>query len=80
MIILYAILTFLAGFTIDTAYIYSIHFSERNQAFKTAMCAMIMGGCQVFGIGESIHNPYMAALYVLGFGVGTYSAVKRKAK
>lgn len=80
MIVLYAMLTFLAGFTIDTAYIYSIHFSERNQAFRTAICAMIMGICQVFGIGKSIDNPYLALLYVLGFGVGTYTAVKRKSK
>lgn len=79
-LIIYGFLTFLAGFIIDTAYIYSIHFSERHQPLYTAICAMIMGVCQIFGIGKSINNKYMALLYILGFGVGTYTAVKIKSK
>ncbi len=41
--ILYGFLTFCAGFVIDTAYIYSIHFSERNKPAHTAICTIIMG-------------------------------------
>lgn len=78
MIIVYYVLTFFAGFIIDLAYIYSVHYSERNKPLHTAMCAIVMGSFQVFGIGKSINDPYMACLYVLGFGVGTYTAVKRK--
>ena len=78
--IFYAFLTFLSGFVIETACVYWVHYSERNKAIQTALCSMAIGCAQVLGIGESIHNPYMAILFVMGYGVGTYMAVKIKSK
>lgn len=78
MNILYGFLTFLSGFVIETACVFWVHYSERNKALQTALCSMAIGCAQVLGIGESIHNPYMACLFVIGYGVGTYTAVKRK--
>lgn len=78
MNILYGFLTFLAGFVIEMACVFWVHYSERNKALQTALCSMAIGCAQVLGIGESIHSPYMAFLFVIGYGVGTYTAVKRK--
>jgi hypothetical protein len=78
MIILYAFLTFLSGFTIDFIFVYWVHYSERNKAYHTAVCAFIVGIAQVFGIGESIHNSVMGFLFAFGYSIGAYVAVKRK--
>lgn len=74
------LMTFLAGFTIETACVYWVHFSERNRALPTALCSMAIGMAQVLGIGESVHDWRMGVPFVLGYGVGTYTAVRRKSK
>jgi hypothetical protein len=74
------LMTFTAGFVIETACVYWVHFSERNRAVPTALCSMAIGLAQVLGIGESVHDWRMGAPFVLGYGVGTYTAVRRKAR
>ncbi len=74
-----ALLTFAAGFTIETACVYWVHFSERNRALPTALCSMAIGTAQVLGIGESIHDWRMGVPFVVGYGLGTFTAVRRKA-
>ena len=74
------LLTFASGFTIETACVYWVHFSERNRAFPTALCSMAIGTAQVLGISESIHDWRMGVPFVLGYGVGTFTAVRRKAR
>lgn len=74
-----ALLTFAAGFTIETACVYWVHFSERNKPLPTALCSMAIGAAQVLGIGESIHDWRMGVSFVLGYGAGTFFAVRRKA-
>lgn len=75
-----ALLTFVAGFTIETACVYWVHFSERNRALPTAICSMLIGTAQVLGIGESVHDWRMGVPFVLGYGIGTFFAVRRKAR
>lgn len=79
-LLLPAALTFASGFVIETACVYWVHFSERDCALETALCSMVIGAAQVLGIGESIHDWRMGAPFVLGYGVGTFTAVRRKAK
>lgn len=75
-----ALMTFAAGFVIETACVYWVHFSERNRALPTALCSMAIGLAQVLGIGESVHDWRMGIPFVLGYGTGTYTAVRRKAR
>jgi len=75
-----AIVAFMSGFVIETACVYWVHFSERNRAMPTALCSMAIGLAQVLGIGESIQDWRVAVCFILGYGLGTYSAVKRKAR
>jgi hypothetical protein len=69
---------FASGFVIETACVFWVHFSERNKALPTALCSMAIGCAQVLGIGESIRDWRVAACFVLGYGVGTFTAVKFK--
>ena len=71
-------LTFISGFVIETACVYWVHYSERNKAVQTALYSMAIGTAQVLGIGQSIHNWHMGIPFVLGYGVGTFLAVRRK--
>lgn len=78
--IIEAFITFISGFIIETACVYWVHYSERNQAFNTALCSMAIGIAQVLGLGESIHDWRMGIPYVIGYGLGTFLAVKRKSR
>jgi len=73
-----AALALASGFLIETACVYWVHFSERNRALPTAMCSMVIGAAQVCGIGESIRDWRVGAAFVAGYGLGTFTAVKRK--
>lgn len=69
-----------AGFAIETACVYWVHFSERGRALPTALCSMIIGAAQVLGIGESIRDWHVGACFVLGYGAGTFTAVRLKSR
>lgn len=75
-------LAFIAGATIESACVFWVHFSEREQALRTALCSMLIAIAQVTGFGEALlsnHRWIASAAYVLGFGVGTFTSVRVKA-
>lgn len=71
-------MTFAAGFTVETACVYWVHFSERGRALPTALCSMAIGTAQVMGIGEAVHDWRLGLPFVIGYGSGTFLAVRRK--
>lgn len=75
-----ALLAFASGFTIETACVYWVHFSERNRALPTSLCTVAIFTAQVTGIGSSIHDWRITCAFVLGGAIGTFLAVRRKAK
>lgn len=72
------LVAFASGFAIETACVYWVHFSERGRAAPTALCSMAIGAAQVLGIGESIRDWRLGVPFVVGYGVGTFTAVRRK--
>jgi hypothetical protein len=60
--------------------VFWIHFSERNYAFRTALCSMALGAATVFGIGESVGRVAVGLCFVFGYGVGCFAAIKYKAR
>lgn len=74
-----AAIAFASGFAIETACVYWVHFSERGRALPTALCSVVIGTAQVAGIGESIRDWRVGVAFVAGYGLGTYTAVRRKA-
>lgn len=75
-----AALALASGFAIETACVYWVHFSDRNRAGATALCSMAVGTAQICGIGESIKDWRVGVAFVAGYGIGTYTAVRRKAQ
>lgn len=69
---------FAAGFCIETACVYWVHYSERGQAEATSLCSMLIAQAQVSGLGEAIRDTGVGHCYVLGFGAGTWLAVRTK--
>jgi len=76
--ILAAILTFVAGALYEAGCVGFIHYSERGRAVAAALCSMLTAACEVTGIFEAIHDLRLAGFFVVGFGVGTYAAVRWK--
>lgn len=72
------LLVFLSGALIECACVFWVHFSERGRAGATALCSMSIALAEVFGIGESIRHGLVTVAYVLGYGLGTYGAVRWK--
>jgi len=71
------LLVFLSGFTIECACVFWVHFSERHAAARTALCSLAIGTAQVYGYKESVLHDF-GPYFVLGYGVGTWSAIKGK--
>ncbi len=68
---------FLSGFAIECACVFWVHFSERHAAFRTALCSVVIGTAQVYGYTEFVLHDF-GPWFVLGYGVGTYSAIRGK--
>lgn len=73
-------ITFVAGFAIEACCVLWVHYAERGAPMRTALFAMIMAVAQIAGIGESIRDPVASAFFVLGYGAGTYAAVRYKGR
>ena len=71
-------LAFLGGAAYEAACVAWVHFSERGEAGKTAAAAMLCAAAQVIGIGESVHTLIAAPFFIIGYGVGTWGAVRYK--
>lgn len=73
-----AALTFLSGAGYELGCVLWTHHSERGEDVKTALWSMMLAACQVFGIGESVHDMHLAPLFILGYGAGTFIGVRWK--
>lgn len=72
------LVAFISGVVIEASCVMWVHYSERDDAAKTALFSMIVALAQVAGIGEAIHDWHIAPFFVLGYGVGTYTTMKVK--
>jgi len=69
-----------SGAAYEAACVGWVHNSERGRAFVTALFSMVVALCEVVGVGESIHDLRAAPFFVLGYGLGTFGAVKWKSR
>jgi hypothetical protein len=77
-VILLCLLTFLAGAAYEAACVAWVHYSEKGRPVITALFSMMAALAEVSGVGGSVHDWRVAPFFVLGYGVGTYSAVEFK--
>lgn len=73
-----ALVTFLSGAIYEAGCVAWVHFSERAKPLHCAIMSMLVATATVFGIGESIQDMRMAPFFIIGYGVGSYFAVRFK--
>jgi hypothetical protein len=70
--------TFIAGLFLEGTAVFWTHYSERGRALIAASFSSVQALALVLGIGESVHDLKRAPFFVLGYGVGSYAAIKLK--
>lgn len=73
-----AALMFLCGAGYEAGCVGFIHFSERGRPLMTALCSMVAAAVQLTGVLESVHDWHLAPVFILGYGTGSYIAVRIK--
>lgn len=74
------LIAFAGGAAYEAGCVGWVHFAERGRPVTTALFSMLCATAQVAGIGESVHSLGAAPFFVLGYGVGTYAAVRFKTR
>lgn len=69
-----------AGAAYEAACVGWVHFSERGRALPTAGFSMLAALAEVTGVLDSVRDIRVAPFFVLGYGVGTYAAVRWKSR
>jgi hypothetical protein len=69
---------FVGGAAYEAGCVGWVHFAERGRPMITALFSMLCATAQVAGIGESVQTLYAAPFFVVGYGAGTYAAVRFK--
>lgn len=72
------LLTFFCGAGYELGCVFWVHYSEKNSSGLAVFWSCFNALVSVIGLGEAIHRPLFIAVYVAGFGAGTYAAIKIK--
>lgn len=74
------LLTFFCGAAYECGCVFWVHYSEKNEIWKAVVWSCFNALVTVIGLGEALNKPLFIAAYVVGFGVGTWLAIKIKAR
>jgi hypothetical protein len=74
------LLTFSCGAAYELGCVFWVHYSETNRAGLAVFWSCFNALVTVIGLGEALHRPAFIAVYVGGYGVGTYAAIKVKTR
>lgn len=71
-----AALTFVSGAVVEGICAKWVKAVADGKAVKAAIFSMLWAAALLSGIGEALHYGWPAVTWVLGYGVGSYIAVK----
>lgn len=74
------LITFFCGAAYELGCVFWVHYSEKNRSIPAVFWSCFNALVTVVGLGEALHRPTFIAMYVCGFGVGTWMAIRIKAK
>jgi uncharacterized protein YebE (UPF0316 family) len=74
------LLTFACGAAYELGCVFWVHYSETNRAGLAVFWSCFNALVTVVGLGEALHRPAFIAVYVSGYGFGTYVAIKMKTR
>jgi hypothetical protein len=73
--ILMALIVFITGTAYESLCILWDHFAGQDSPKGTALCAVLLAGCQIFGLSSAIKDIWDGLFFILGCGVGAYFSV-----
>lgn len=74
------LLTFACGAWYEAGCVFWVHHSTKKQAGKTSLWSMSCALAEIVGIYYSVTDLRHAPAFILGYGVGTYVAVRVNAR
>jgi hypothetical protein len=70
------VLVFLAGALFELSYLLWLYVSSRRQPLRSCLLSMLTGAISVYGITSVVTTPAHLPALLLGYGAGSYIAVK----
>ena len=74
--VLHAILALVAGAFYESCCVMWVRCSTKGRAALSGLFSMLAATTQLIGIGEAIYNVRTAPFFIVGYGLGSYLAVK----
>lgn len=75
---LHAVLVFACGAAYEACCVAFVHFAEREAAARTALFSVLAASAELSGILDSAQAHRLAPFFIVGYGTGTFAAVKVK--
>ena len=72
------LIAFFGGAFYEAIAVAWVHYAERKRALAAALCSSAVAVALVAGVGESLRSFPAACAFVLGYGCGTFAAVRFK--
>jgi hypothetical protein len=72
--------TFAAGALVEGISVLWVHYSERGKALIAALLSCLGALTFIIGVDDSIRDRKLEVFFVLGYGAGSYFAIKIKAR
>jgi len=76
--VLLLLLTFFCGAAYECGCVFWVHYSEQGRVGPAVGWSCFNALVTVIGLGEALHRPAFIAVYVVGFGAGTWLAIAIK--
>jgi hypothetical protein len=70
------IAVFLAGLSYELTYLLWLAISAKRQPLRSALLSMLTGAISVYGITSVVTTPAHLPALLLGYGAGSYIAVR----
>lgn len=74
------IFTFLCGAAYECGCVFWVHYSEKGKKLPAVLWSCFNALVTVLGIESFLKNWVLALAYILGFGAGTYLAMRIKSR
>ena len=74
------LLTFACGAAYECCCVFWVAHAETNKAGNAVVWSMLAALVTCIGVEQFLRGPYFVATYVLGYGFGTWAAIKVKAR
>ena len=72
----FSAIVFITGVVYESLCVLWDHYAGQDSPLGTAICAALLAGCQIFGLGAAINNLWYGLFFVTGCGIGAFFSIK----